>query len=179
MGYQTNKIESLDTSSLNPKADGNQSILEFVRSTSNLSPRGQANCFGGYHSASGIFNTSSPETDSKYDIYIWNGIEASQFTRANCLTKVFILDGALKEGKCLDILAYTNSTLIPITSLFSFDNSSKHYSWEGILKSNHLLRTINQSYQFVHIENHKKVQRLESSSTSAIKNHHKKHREPK
>jgi len=148
--YRTNQIESLDPPS-QPTSNTCKpaNILQIAQSTSNLSPRGQANCFGGFHSASGIVNPSSPGTDSKYDIYIWNGTEASQFIRANCLAKVFVLDGALKEGKCLDFLAFNNSTIIPLSSLFLFDKSFGRDDWSVLLKSNHLIRTMNQAYHFV------------------------------
>ena len=145
--YRTNKIESFDDDKIDDSPDPEKlNALDIATSTRNLSPRGQAGCFGGFHSVSGVFNSSTNSTDSKYDIYIWNGIDASQIVKAHCLAKVFELDGALKDGKCLKTLAHVDSKLVPLSSIFSFDKKTlMSKKWTDVLKTNHLFNAINNS----------------------------------
>lgn len=151
--YNKNRIECLADDKTDKTESNLIKGLEIIKTTKNLTPRGQTNCFGGFHSVSGVLNNcSSQSSDSKYDIYIWNGKNASSWTKANSLAKFFDLDGALKDFKNLDYLTQSSSNLISISSIFSFDKESmESEEWNLLIKSNHLLSALNGSNQIVEI----------------------------
>mmetsp|Transcript_16030 Transcript_16030/g.27333 ORF Transcript_16030/g.27333 Transcript_16030/m.27333 type:complete len:628 (-) Transcript_16030:80-1963(-) len=138
---------------ISPKASNappTPTILDIAKSTAeNLSPRGQVNCFGGFHSVSNSLSKNSTGTDSKYDIYIWNGKNASQLIKANSLAKVFELDAALKDGKGMDGVINREGNLVPLASVICCANKVLYSDeWVPLLKNNHLLSTLNDAHPF-------------------------------
>lgn len=155
--YKNNRLEMQIEDNVEIPKQSPLSILDIASSTENLSPRGQCNSFGGYHSSSGILKTTQTNDNQyqKYDIYIWNGKNAHPVIKASSLAKIFELDGVLRERKISnESFTQISSKIVPISKIFLNEKINGEQEnvtdvWNSLLQSNHLFHTINTSCQFI------------------------------
>ena len=148
--YRSNPVK--DISSVEPPKTSKTTILDIAQTTkTSITPKGKSDSFGCYSCV--VSNKTGTSTEIKFDIYIWNGTQASTNLKTSAFEAVFEIDSALKSGKSLVGVENSEHNLIPLSSVITCDcESLSANEWENLINRNHLFGTLNKAHPFYEIK---------------------------